>query len=166
VYRVTPETDGTFAACDAVFATIQAAVDAATGGEAIWVTDRTYTDVYQVARLTQTVYLTKSVALRGGYNADFTDWDPASFETILDAQGQGRVFHLSGGISSTIEGFTITGGNATGLGGDAANSADAGDGLFMAGVTVTLSHNRIQDNLANNGLAATVAGYMAPASAV
>lgn len=119
-----------------------------------------YTDIHQIASLTQTVYLTKSVLLRGGYSSDFTTWDPDSFETTLDAQGQGRVFHLSGGISTTIEGFTITGGNATGLGAGALASVDAGGGLFIDGVTVTLSHNRIQDNLANNGLVApTNEGY-------
>lgn len=159
VYCVTPNTGSTFIGCDAIFATIQAAVDAATDGEEIRVAGGLYTDVHQVAGLTQSVYLTKSLTLRGGYSPDFTAWDPSSFETTLDAQGQGRVFHLSGGISTTIEGFTITGGDASGLGAGALASVDAGGGLFIDGVTVTLSYNRIQANLANNGLATDNDGY-------
>jgi hypothetical protein len=158
-YCVIHDTGSAFIGCDAIFATVQAAVDAASGGETIWVAGGTYTDVHQVAGLTQTVYLTKSVVLRGGYNADFTTWDPDRFATILDAQGQGRVFHLSGGISTTIEGFTITGGNATGLGAGALASVDAGGGLFIDGVTVTLSHNRVHHNLASDGLAAANDGH-------
>jgi pectin methylesterase-like acyl-CoA thioesterase len=44
IYCVIPS-GGTYLACDQVFTTIQAAVDAATGGEEIRVAAGTYTDV-------------------------------------------------------------------------------------------------------------------------
>ena len=44
-------------------------------------------------------------------------WTPTTTPTTLDAQRQGRVLYITGDINPTIEGLSITGGNAAGLGG-------------------------------------------------
>lgn len=74
------------------YASIQAAVDAA--------------DDYNTVRVAQgayyeTVVLTKSLALEGGWNGDFSarDWD--TYVTTIDAQRNGPVIDL-GALSSII----------------------------------------------------------------
>ncbi len=130
VYCVTP--GGSDLACDQVFTNVQAAVDAASGGEEIYVASGVYTDVYTRPRndivttgvVTQMVYISKSVTIRGGYTT--TNWAtpyPLTQPTTLDAQGQGRVLYITGDISPTIEGLRITGGNAVGLGGNLGGNA-------------------------------------------
>jgi hypothetical protein len=109
---------------------VQAAVDAASDGDVIKVATGVYTDVsarpapagYQGAPasglITQVVYISKTVTIRGGYTSAFTEPpNPEANPTTLDAQGQGRVLLIAGVISPTAEGLRITGGDATGLGG-------------------------------------------------
>ena len=137
---------GPFLACTQVFTTIQKAIDIAGGGETILVAGGFYTGVQARSGITQMVYLSKTLHLYGGYNHDFTAQNPVSHPTTLDAQAKGRVFYLTGTISATIEGFEISGGQATGLGGGERLNNDAGGGLYLNGVTVTLRRNRIHHN--------------------
>jgi len=125
-------------------ATLQYAIDQALSGEEVWVAAGTYTDVNSYGGLSQVVYLTKTLTLRGGYSADFATWDPETYVTTLDAGGSGRVVYISGDISPTIEGFRITGGSANGLGGDP--FGDAGGGVYILSATVTISRNVIINN--------------------
>ncbi|MCD6345657.1 MAG: hypothetical protein J7M17_08680, partial [Anaerolineae bacterium] len=118
--------------------------------------------------VTQTVYLSRSLTLRGGYTV--TDWlTPRYGPTVLDAQNQGRVLYAGGAseLSLTIENLHLTGGNAPsgGSGGgiyfdsnvDATvrnnviyrNQADyRGGGIYNDGVAV-LRHNTIYSNTAS-----------------
>jgi parallel beta-helix repeat protein len=151
VYCVTPE-GGAYADCDRVFTTVQAAVDAATGGEAIRVAAGTYTDLHtaEVAgqTITQVVYIEKDLILRGGYTT--TNWTtpyPVTQPTTLNARGQGRVFYAAGNVSVTLEGLRFTGGDATGLGG-AASGADAGGGVYVVTATLSVRDSQVLSNTA------------------
>jgi hypothetical protein len=142
------------------YASLQAAVDAATPGDEIRAAAGTYTDlsvrprkdITTTGSVTQTLYLSKTVTVRGGYNSDFSTWDPDLYATILDAQEKGRGIYVTGDISPTLVGLHITGGDATGLTGYGyAGVHDAGGGVYVISATVTLSDNQIYSNTAPYG---------------
>ena len=129
--------------------TVQYAVDRAGAGDEIRVATGTYADVNNYGGLAQVVYISKTVTLRGGYSTDFNNWDPDTYATTLDAQSNGRVLYVTGDITPTVEGFRITGGDASGLGGDP--FGDAGGGVYVLDATVTISRNIIVNNSAVGG---------------
>jgi hypothetical protein len=147
---------------------LQAAVDAAAPGDEIRAAAGTYTDLSVRPRqditttgfVTQTLYLSKTVTVRGGYNSNFSAWNPDLYATILDAQGKGRGIYVTGDISPTIEGLHITGGDATGLTGYGYYGAyDTGGGVYVMTATVTLSDNQIYNNTAPYGGGGVFLGY-------
>lgn len=124
------------------YGTVQEAIDAAQPGDVVQISTGLYTDVHSHAGLTQTVLITKSLTLRGGYSTDFADWDPQAFPTTLDAQGLGRVLCISGPLEVLIEGVRITGGDAGDL---------DGGGIAILSATATLSASQITGNSARTG---------------
>ncbi|MCB9175695.1 MAG: hypothetical protein H6648_00940 [Caldilineae bacterium] len=136
------------AGCD--HATIQAALDRAQTGDAIFVGSGTYTEQLVV---------NTSIELRGV--------DPSV--TLIDGGGAGPVLHIKRGVGVTIAGFTITGGRAdSGAGiynegsafvtncvveGNATGNPDTGygGGIFNYGGTMTLTDVVVRDNEAELG---------------
>ena len=135
------------------YLTVQAAVDASThptdvvkvGGYCVGVEAR--------AGATQTVYISKTLTIKGGYvTYDFAiPPDPAVNPTTLDAQQQGRVFYVAGpstgsgqAANPTLEGLRITGGDASVAGG----VADGGGGVCVVSATVTVSGSIVYSNTA------------------
>lgn len=143
-------------------ATVQYAVDMANSGDEIRISTGIYTDVHARSSppsywwrgptiITQVVYLSKTVSLRGGFT--ITNWatpDPVVYPVILDAEGEGRVLFIAGDTNPTVEGLNIRGGNATGLGGGVLR-ADVGGGIFVHLSMPTIENNIVSDNLGNQG---------------
>jgi parallel beta-helix repeat protein len=131
-------------------ATIQHAVDEADSGDEIRVATGIYTGVQVRAGITQVVYVSQTVTIRGGFTT--TNWTmpyPITQPTLLDARGQGRVIYVTGDISFTIEGLRITGGNAAGLGGGPLG--DSGGGVYVITATATISNNQVLSSAARCG---------------
>jgi parallel beta-helix repeat protein len=140
--------------CD--YDNIQDAVDAAADGVVIKVATGTYTGVNDYGGLSQVVYVSKSVTIRGGYTSTFIDPpDPEGNPTLVDARGGGRVFYIaapspSESISPVVEGLRITGGDADKLGGHL-GGGDAGGGVFILNAAAIVRDNRILGNVARWG---------------
>ncbi len=126
--------------CD--YATVQAAVDAASPGDVIKVATGVYTGINNYGGTNQVVYISKTLAIRGGYTT--TDWiisNPVSYPTTLDAQNGGRVIFIRD-ATVTIEGLRLMGGSALDY------FADYGGGIFAYNSALTLQDNVILSNTA------------------
>jgi hypothetical protein len=122
--------------------TVQHAVDVAACDDEIRVATGVYTGVQFRGGVTQVVYINNSVTIRGGYTT--TNWttpDPLTRLTVLDAQGQGRVVCICGGITPTLDGFVIANGRAS-----------EGAGVEVcAGAAPIIRNNVITNNIAFGG---------------
>jgi hypothetical protein len=132
---------------------VQAAVDDADEGDVIKVAAGHYTDLSVRGGITQVVYISKSVTVRGGYT--LTNWvtpDPDANVTTLDARNRGRVLVISGVITPTIEGLHVTRGNATGLGGGGVSFAtyDVGGGVYIVRAAAIISNCVIGHNTSSS----------------
>jgi fibronectin-binding autotransporter adhesin len=128
-----------------IYPTIQGAVDASTDPSDVIKMAGYCSATNSYGGLSQVVYLSKTLTLRGGYTT--TDWlvpDPAANPTTLDAEGNGRGIYIAGVISPTIEGVSITGGRPPG-------GNDDGGGVYVATATLTLSDSFVSSNQAYAG---------------
>ncbi|MEZ4645078.1 MAG: hypothetical protein R3E31_20485 [Chloroflexota bacterium] len=92
---------------------VQWAVDAAPVGSTIKIAG-TCVGVQGNGAITQTVAISKSLTLIGGYKPD-GDWatsQPDVYETVLDADGNGRVVTIIDAGAVTLKNLTLTGGEA------------------------------------------------------
>ena len=117
---------------------LQTALGLANDGDTIRVSQGVYS---------ATVKITKSLTLEGGWNGNFTarDWD--TYVTTIDAHRNGSVIQVHGHVTTTIEGFVITGGDGSdylGWGG----GIEAYGNVTAGKVVVTITHNVISDNIA------------------
>jgi hypothetical protein len=141
VFCVTPS-GGSFPACDHTYTTVQAALNAATGGEIIRVAAGKHTGSAGIV-----ANITKNVKLLGGWNSDFTIRDISLYSSILDGRRLGRVVQITGNIAPTLDGFTITGGNAN------TESFNPGHGgaIIVATAGPIIQNNIITANIAYSG---------------
>jgi len=112
-------------------ASVAHAVAQAATNDTIKVAGGTYNEV--------DIYINKNVTLRGGYSpTSFAEgnWNPATYPTILDADGQGRVMRIFG--NPTVEWVTVKEGYHNGSGG----------GLYIEMGSPTIRHTRFVNNTA------------------
>lgn len=146
VHRVCPAGPPT---CD--YRTIQAAVDAAGPEDLIKVAAGVYKDVNAYGGLSQAIYISKSLTIRGGYDTDFKRLlDVTDCQTVVDAGRRGRALYITGDISPTIENLCLAGGDAKELGGGQWGY-DVGGGVYIDKSTATISNSRIFSNTAQDG---------------
>jgi putative cofactor-binding repeat protein len=110
------------------------------------VSARPRNDIRTDSVVTQVVYISKTVYLRGGYTT--VNWsvsDPTAHPTILDAQGRGRVIYITGDISSTVEGLRIAGGNGSS---DYPVGLGIGGGVYIINAAATLKGCQVYSNTA------------------
>ena len=148
------------------YRSIQAAVDAAEEGDEIRIAAGTYAGTSPATvdgrTYTQTVMITKSLTLQGGYSVkDWSVLDPLTNPTVLDAQRRGRCISVVGQWGSppsvTLAGLVITGGDYTGLGNPPGvgegvcgrAGTDCGGGLFAHAATLVLRDSLLHDNIAS-----------------
>jgi len=115
-------------------------VDAADPDDVVKVASGNYTDIHVRNSLTQVVYISKTVIIRGGYTTTNGFADPPDRDaspTTLDAQGGGRVVAISG-AGLTIEGLIIAGGGGYYSGG----------GVYVESASPIIRNNRIVGNSA------------------
>ncbi|MGD9001139.1 MAG: right-handed parallel beta-helix repeat-containing protein [Anaerolineae bacterium] len=127
---------------------LSTALGLATDGETLYLAGGTYTGTGE-----EVVRITHSIALYGGWDgtpAGPVARDPAIHVTALDGEGQRRVMVISGTITPTIDGLTITGGDATGLGGGVYAGSEAGGGIYSLNASPIIQHNVITNNVASN----------------
>jgi uncharacterized repeat protein (TIGR01451 family) len=130
--------------------TVQHAVDVAEPGEVIKVATGSYSGINTYGGLTQMVYVSKTVTIRGGYTASFSEPpDPAANPTTLDAQGQGRIFYITGSISPTIEGLRLIRGNMGGLVNEL--PFPTGGGVYVISATLSFNNNHLISSIASSG---------------
>ena len=116
---------------------LQTAANQSANGDTIKVRGGTYAS----AGITPTLTIATSVAIYGGYNANYDEPpDPQLNETILDGQNTGRVVVIQGSISPILDGFTIRSG-----------LADLGGGIYNPSGSPAIRHNHIYDNQASSG---------------
>ncbi len=135
------------------YTNLQEAIDAAPEGETVRVAAGT---CYE--RLS----ITRNVALEGGWSPDFGSRyaDPAT-RTTIDALRGGRVISIAHASDVRIDGLTLTGGEATGLGNDGLPSYDCGGGLYLYHSGLRLDESIITDNIASSNSVAWGGGLCA-----
>ena len=79
------------------YASVQAALDAASPGDLIKVAGGTYAGVTSRQGYSQSVYISQTITIRGGYStADWSVSDPVANVTTLDAENLGYVVRTAG----------------------------------------------------------------------
>lgn len=137
------------------YTSLQPALTAAVSADEIWVAVGTYKPTATTDR-TISFVLKNGVGVYGGFVGTETlrsQRDPVAHVTTLSgavgaiSNGSYHVVTADAAVTATgvIDGFTITGGNATGAG---ANQ-DRGGGMWINGGTVTVSHCVFSGNTAN-----------------
>jgi hypothetical protein len=148
-------TDGNCGSASPCYSSIQAAVLAANNYDQIRVAQGTYSQISTGDGITGVVLIVnKVVSISGGYTiSDWNTSNPSTNLTVIDPQNNGvgiYITHHEQGIAYiTIDGFTITNGNAT----DAGAGTDSGGGIFIdqtAHKRVTITNCDIFGNTAED----------------
>ncbi|MBW1982476.1 MAG: right-handed parallel beta-helix repeat-containing protein [Deltaproteobacteria bacterium] len=143
---------------------LQTALSKASSGDAIYVAAGTYTGTGD-----NVVELSQDILLYGGWDGASSGplaRNPKLHVTVLDGEDARRVVYIAQGASPTIDGFTITRGNATGLITDCSGSGGkpdgCGGGIFAYQASPSITNNLITANVATyttQGYPTATTGY-------
>ena len=117
---------------------LQTALGTASDGDTIYLGGGTY-----VGSGGAVVTVTHSITLYGGWDGTTTTpvvRDPGAYPTALDGEDSRRVVHISGDVAPTIDGLTITGGEA-----------EDGGGIYVYTASPLIQHNVITANCTIDG---------------
>jgi parallel beta-helix repeat protein len=144
------KTDGAGSACTQdTPCPLQTALTQATDGDTIYVAQGTYTGTGAAV-----VTVTQSITLAGGWDGTTTGdvvRDPNAYPTTLDGENARRGVYISGDITPRLDGFIVTRGNATGLGG-MPYDLDDGGGIYSEDASPIIVNNVITDNLGSSSI--------------
>jgi len=126
---------------------VQQAVDAASAGQTVKVAGHCIGE-----DTSQTVYITKSLTLRGGYAPDnWTVSVPFTYPTTLDASGEGRVVYIEGPATVALENLRF-------INGSLVSTNSRGGAVRVDSATVTLSGCEVVSNTATYGAGVAFTG--------
>ena len=130
------------------FQTIQKAVDVAGDGDEIWVSEGTHS-------LTSQINVNKAVSIFGGFAGTETERDQRDWTNhVTTVDGQNSVYHCFYiTADATLDGISITGGNANGTSGD-----QYGGGILSLSASPTIINCTLYSNSAVSGGALRVDG--------
>ena len=106
---------------------IQAAINAASSGDVIWVAQGTYQE---------NLTLKAGVSLEGGWKSDFSARNWTAWASIVDGNASGSV--VVGASGAKLDGFTLRNGQATN-----------GGGIRVENAAMTIRNNTVEDNKAS-----------------
>lgn len=118
---------------------LSTALSQATDGDTIYVAGGTYTGAGAAV-----ITITRSITLYGGWDGASSGpvvRDPALYPTTLDGEGERRGVYVSGPLTVTLEGFTVTNGVAL----------DKGAGLYAEDTNLTLRAMTFYSNVVDSG---------------
>ena len=135
--------------------TLATALASAGDGDRIYAGPGTYTGA-----ATEVALVDRSLALLGGWNGAASGAvirDPVAHESAIDGQAARRAVKILA-VGVTLDGFTITNGNATGQIADCGggNRDGCGGGILVTGTGVAVTNNRVIGNVASTAPAAGV----------
>ena len=137
-----------------VYGVLQTAIDEAQNSDIILVSGTCQGVQPRVVggqAISQTAFISKSLTLAGGYDSSFSNNPETSpVTTTLDARGMGRTLVITGPVPVIVSRFTLTGGDATGLGGGP-GGASAGGALYSYNSILQLEGLTIVGNQATYG---------------
>jgi hypothetical protein len=139
--------------CGSCHSTVQAAIDASAATHKVRLAGGTYAPGSTVA------VITKELLLQGGYSSDFTIFDPAVYESVLDAGWAGSVISITNASTVFLQHLKVTHGVGTGNCG----SYGCGGGIFASGTDLQLHDCFVVDNHATTYGAGAGAGVYAGA---
>ena len=117
------------------FGKIQTAIDAAASGDAIRVAQGAYAENLRA--------ISKSLAIQGGWNAAFTERDPAVNVSTIDGQRTASCLVYANCESGELSGFTIVNGSASG---PADSSTSCGGGIYCWYSSPVITNNTVHGN--------------------
>ncbi len=112
------------------YESIQDAIDGSDPGDRIRVAQGIYTE---------NLVITKGIILEGGYEASGWTRDIELYEATIDGNRSGSVISVTNASTVTIDGFTISGGQA-----------DNGGGIYVVDSTVVITGNKVLSNTAQD----------------